>query len=190
MIISFFEEFPDKRNLMKLELVKWKTKLYIAAPTLDRFLSIRRGLRKQKGRRKVIEYIYWPILDKKDGYWISPFSRRTALIDLFEDIKKNGKDIPVMIDAELPTTRNPWLYLTQLLNFSANKRLIRDFAAAHVKSGVYSCEYYPEGRLKESLFTFLGINFDPKFYGNRIIKMMYQSMHNFREDFLREEIKP
>ncbi len=31
MLISFFEEFPTKENLNKVKLIKFPTKLYIAA---------------------------------------------------------------------------------------------------------------------------------------------------------------
>ncbi|MEK6841250.1 MAG: hypothetical protein AABX45_01500, partial [Nanoarchaeota archaeon] len=54
---------------------------------------------------------------------------------------------------------------------------------------VYTAEYYPEGTLKDSLLNFLGLNFDPNKYNNRIIKMLYHSMHNFNENFIKKEIR-
>ncbi len=121
MIISFFEEFPTAKNLDKLRFVRWPTKIYLAARSLKEFKRI-------KSRVKNVyikEFVYWPVLGVNEGYWISPFSKRGALKRIFSEIK--NKNVPVMIDAELPTTSNPSLYVTQLFNFLSNKRLIQNF---------------------------------------------------------------
>lgn len=167
MIISFFEEYPTKENLDKLKFVKWKTKLYIGAKSYSDFLRIKKGI----NAKNVEEIIYWPLLDVKEGYWISPFAKRSALKRIFEEVKG-----PFMIDAELPTTKNPLLFLTQFVNFFRNRKLIRQNC-----SGAYVAEYYPVGRLKEMIMSFFGLHYDPK-YGNKIIKMMYHSMHSFSKD--------
>ena len=73
MIISFFEEFPDKNSLSKLKLINFNTKLYLAAKSYKEFKKI-------KIKNKFVkELIYWPILEKNEGYWISPFSDNKAL---------------------------------------------------------------------------------------------------------------
>ena len=38
------------------------------------------------------------------------------------------------------------------------------------------------------MFSFLGLNFDPDKYNNKVIKMIYHSIHNFDERFIREQI--
>ena len=111
MQISFFEEFPTKKNLNKLKLVADKAKLYLAAHSIKEFSTISRQL----SRDKIKEVIYWPILSKKEGYWISPFSKREALKRVFSELK--DQRIPLMLDLELPTTKNPLLYFTQFFNF-------------------------------------------------------------------------
>ena len=180
MIISFFEEFPTKENLDKLKLVKWPTKLYLAARSLEEFNSIGSKIK----NKNVKEFIYWPVLGRKEGYWISPFSKRKALVRIFEEVKGS---VPIMIDAELPTTQNSFLYLSQLLSFFRNKKLIQDF----VQNGknVYVSEYYPEGKRKEAFLSALGLSFDPKRFGNKVIKMVYHSMHDFDERFIRQELE-
>ncbi len=175
MQISFFEEFPTKKELGKLKLVKFSTKLYLAAKSLDEFLEL-------KKRIKVKELVYWPILEKKEGYWISAFSARKGLKRIFGELGK--EKISVMLDLELPTTKNPLLYFTQLFNFLRNKNLIKNFIQNY-RGEVYLAEYYPEGKRKEKSLKFLGLHFKKA----KVIKMVYHSMHGFNEDFIREELR-
>lgn len=111
MIISFFEEFPTRKNLEKLNRVGWDTKIYVAARDLREFDKIKKSIR----NKRVKDVIYWPVLEKSEGYWISPFAQRSALKRIFNELK--GTKTAVMLDLELPTTKNPKLYLTQFLNF-------------------------------------------------------------------------
>ena len=180
MQISFFEEFPTKENLAKLKLVTGPTKLYLAAPNLAEFELIRSTLQGQK----VKDTIYWPILTKKEGYWISPFSSRKALKRIFRELA--GKKVSVMLDLELPTRQNSWLYLTQSFHFCGNKKLIGDFIAGH-KGHIYLAEYYPEGRKQEGLLERLGLHYQSGKV--KVIKMLYHSLHPFSEDFVRQELR-
>src|SRR3989344_9192431 len=99
MLISFFEEFPTRENLAKLDFVTWKTKLYLASPGLEAFNLAQTDLRVNK---QLLDIIYWPVLKKKEGYWISPFSQRKALQRTFHELTKQV--VPVLLDLELPTT--------------------------------------------------------------------------------------
>jgi len=89
MLISFFEEFFDEETIEKLKLVKWPSKLYLAAKNLEEFNE-----RKSRIRSKNIkEVVYWPVLEVKEGYWISPFSERKAILRIFKEIKNRmGKN--------------------------------------------------------------------------------------------------
>jgi len=176
MQISYFEEFPNKDNLHKLSLVKGKTKLYLAAKSMKEFQNLSKNLK--------VECIYWPILEKKEGYWISPWSKRSALQRIFSELK--GKKVPIMLDLELPTTKNPWLYLTQKLNFWRNKRSIRNFINNY-PGQIYLAEYYPEGKWKERIMQFMGLHYsNPKV---RVIKMLYHSLHHFNREFIVREMQ-
>src|SRR3989338_11691965 len=117
MIISFFEEFPTEDTLAKLKLVSWQTKLYVAANSVQQFRAVTSVVRHNKN---LLEAVYWPILNRKEGYWISPFSKQSALQQLFEELEH--KKIPVMLDLELPTTQNHWLYLTQFFHFRKDRK--------------------------------------------------------------------
>lgn len=191
MIISFFEEFPTEKNLDKLRLVSWQTKLYVAAESLGQFETIKQRIlaRTRKGAVKnkkinIKEFVYWPILKKEEGYWISPFSKRKALKRIFSEL--HGKSIPVMLDLELPLSKNFLLLVLQFINFVRNKRLIGKFIRSHSKS--YACEYYPEGRLKEKIFSLLGLHY-PLRQGVSVIKMLYHSMHHFDRQFVADEMR-
>ncbi len=180
MQISFFEEFPSERNLSTLKLITWPSKLYIAAEKVQEFKKIVARIK----HKNVKEYIYWPILKRREGYWISPFSQQKALSRIFKELE--GEDIAVMLDLELPTTRNHLLYLTQAFNFFGNKRLIRRFIQKY-PGEVYLAEYYPEGKRSELLLRFLGLHYaHPKV---KVIKMLYHSMHNFDNSFLLQELR-
>lgn len=180
MIISFFEEFPTAVNLEKLSEWKAPTKLYLAAPSFQKFCQISRPLRR---RKQVREIVYWPILDKKEGYWISPFSSRKALQRVLGELE--GQHCPVMLDLELPTSQNPRLYLTQAGNFRKNKSFISSFLRHH-EGPLYLAEYYPEGRRPQRMLEFLGLHYPlPQV---KIIKMLYHSLHPFTKEFLENQL--
>ena len=181
MHIHFFEEFPNKENLEKLKLITWPTALYVAAPSLTEFRNIQKIIHNPK----IKEYIYWPILKKEEGYWISPWSKREALQRIFKELR--GKKVKVMIDAEMPTSQNPKLLLTELPHFMGNRKIIRKFIQDYQQCSV--AEYYPEGRLKETALSIAGLHFDPRKYNNTVIKMVYHSMHRFDEKFITTELK-
>ena len=131
MQISFFEEFPTKENLAKLKFVTWNTKLYLATKSLKEFEKIKKQIKASKHKNKIKEYIYWPILEKKEGYWISPFTKRKALKRIFKEIdEQKGTKIPVMIDAELPTTKNPSFTLHNSLISFQTENLFENLSKA------------------------------------------------------------
>ena len=170
MQISFFEEFPEKRNLDKIKLIDFKTKLYLGCKSLKEFNNIKSSIK----NKNVKVVVYWPILEMNEGYWFSPFSKRKALIRIFNELR--GKKVPVMIDLELPFTRNKKLFFTQTFNFFRNRKLIREFIENY--ENIYLCEYFPKGKLKDFIMKFLGLHFDGNF---KIIKMFYSSMHKFND---------
>ncbi len=180
MKVGFFVEFPED-DLKGLKYVYWPVTLYIAASSYHEFLL----LKKKFVSSNVKEYVYWPVLSMKEGYWLSPFSSRKALMRVLSEVWR--RPVSVMIDAELPTTRNPWLYLLQVGNFFRNRKLLRRFAKHHKE--VSSAEYYPQGKWKEKFMSFLGLHYNPKKFGIKVLKMVYHSVHNFDEDYIRSKMK-
>jgi len=181
MQISFFEEFPTVENLNKLKLVRFPIKLYVAAHSYNEFLKLKKKIRDYK-TGKIREIIYWAVFSKQEGYWISPFTKREALLRVFGELGRN--DDSVMLDLELPTTKNLSLYVTQLFNFFRNKKLIRDFIGNY-KGEIYTAEYFPTGWLKLKLMKFLGLHFE----GVKVIKMLYHSMLKLGDRFFRMELR-
>jgi hypothetical protein len=177
MQISFFEEFPTKKDLGMIKFVNFPTKLYIGARNLKEFDKV-------KVKSKFVkENIYWPILSQKEGYWFSPFSQRKALKRTFKELSKSN--VAIMWDAELPTKQNPFLYITQLPFFFSNRKLIRNFISK--RKDIYTAEYFPSSNFSERLFSFLGLNFRSK--NHKPIRMIYSSMHDFGETLIRSEIQ-
>lgn len=170
MKISFFEEFPTNDNLSKLKLVKFPTKIYLAAKSLQEFKQL-----------NIKNSVYWPVLSKKEGYWISPFSNRKALMRVFDEMK--DEKIPVMLDLELPTTHNKWLYLSSF-NFFRSKKMINNFIKNY-NGEIYLAEYYPEGKRKGKILNFFGLHYE----NAKVIKMLYHSLHNFSENFVKKELQ-
>lgn len=158
-------------------MIKGDVRLFLAAKSIQEFLKVKAKLPKR------VECVYWPILSVEEGYWISPFSSHTALERVLGSLE--GSRIPVMLDLELPTTKNPWLYLKEFFRFFGNKQMIKKFIEEH-RNEVYLCEYYPKGRFREWVLRFLGVHYDVK--GVKVIKMYYHSLHDFDEEFFRCEM--
>jgi hypothetical protein len=147
MKISFFEEFPTKRNMEELALVSWPTTVFVAATGLDKFKSMQK-----KYTKRNVELAYWPILKKEEGYWMSPFSSPRALKRIMRELK--GQKIKVLWDAELPW-RHTWLFLKHTPYFFSNKRRIKKFLKQSTND-IY-CTHTFTGR---PFFKFLGVWFD------------------------------
>ncbi len=169
MILSFFEEFPVEINLKKIKLINFPSKLYIASNSLRNFLKIKEQIKS----KYIKEIIYWPTLEKQEGYWISPFSRTKALKRIFSELK--NKKIPVMLDLELPFKKLQ--IIKRLFQFNKNKKLIYDFIKTY-KGRVYTAEYFYSKK------GFLSPNLK-----NKKIKMLYSSVHPFTKEFIKETAK-
>jgi hypothetical protein len=118
MKIDFYEEFPKRENIEKLRLIKFKTRLFIAAKSLKEFKELEKKVRRIN---KKVECAYWPII--KNSYWISPFSNTQDLIDLFDELDKCSNHL--LIDLELPL--NKALILKNIFSYFINRKLIKDF---------------------------------------------------------------
>ncbi len=177
MLISFFEEFPVEEDLAKLKQVSWPTKLYVAANSVQQLRAVTSVVRHNKN---LLEAVYWPVLKKKEGYWISPFSKHSALQRLFEQLEH--KQIPVMLDLELPTTRNPWLFLTELFHFHRDKKMIHSFICNY-PGETYLCEYYAKSKMLE----LWGLHYQNK--NSKVIKMLYNSVHSLDQEALKKELQ-
>jgi hypothetical protein len=176
MRISFFEEFPTKQNLDKIKHIDFPTKLYIASKSYKEFQNLEITSKNVKSK------IYWPVLKQKEGYWLSPFTKRKALKRVMKELK--DPNVPVMWDAELPVHKNKSLFFTELPLFFSNRKLIRDFMDSRKEA--YGAEYFSVGKSRLFLY-FLGITFNSKNY--HPIKMVYSSMHDIGETLIRAEIK-
>jgi len=170
MIISFFEEFATKENLSKINLINFKSKIYLAAKDVKTFSSLREKILKQN--KKIQDVVWWPVLEKKEGYWISPWSKREAILRIIKEI--NSKDFSILWDAELPIDKKIFtLPLTP--RFYQNRKIIRNFIKK-LKNRIFTAEYKSSNKFLDYWLRFSGISFSAK-YNHHIIKMVYSSLY-------------
>ncbi|RLG29539.1 hypothetical protein DRN98_08280 [Methanosarcinales archaeon] len=185
--VSFFEEFPSQENLLKLRLVDFPTKLYLASKSYKEFLSIKNLAKKLNKNLK--EVIWWPVLEKKDGYWISPFANPSAMRKLCSSLQDVNND--VMLDLELPIYKS--LIVKNLFWFGRNKRLLQGCISNILKHNkVYTAEYLCSPH-RNSILRRFGLSLNPAKHGSFMIKMFYSSMHDYNlrkiENFLKQYVK-
>src|SRR3989338_10659715 len=115
---------------------------------------------------------------ENEGYWLSPFTERKALLRVMKETKNNS----VLWDAELPKEKHQ--ILTRFFSFFKNKREIKDYFKSKERA-IYTAEYFPHSIVLE----FAGLSFNPNKFGNKMIKMVYSSMHDYSEYTVRKEIE-
>ena len=173
MQIDFYEEFPTKDNLEKLKLIKFKSRVFIAAKSLNEFNKI---AKQAKRINKNLNYAYWPII--KNSYWISPFSNTLDLIKLFSELNKTKKVL--LIDLELPL--NIKTIIKNLFSFIKNKELIKKFLEKN-KARIITVQY-PPCKLSK-IMRLLGTDYNVKmkkslmFYTSIIPKFMIKNIEGY-----------
>lgn len=183
MQISFFEEFPNSKTLSKLDMIKFPTKLYLAEYKIEGFKQYKKELHNKYKNLK--EVIWWPVLNVHEGYWLSPWTKRRALLRLFHSLI--NEKIPILWDAEFP--RNKKLVFTQLFKYFKNKKLIKSFFKKY-QGDIYTAEYFIDNKFMKWILEINCLSFNPKEYSNIKIKMMYTSMLPWlTEGFIINEIK-
>ena len=153
MKINFYCEFPEKKNLEKLKLIEFPSKIFIAAHSIKEFEKFKKQAKKIKNN---LEYAYWPLI--RNSYWISPFSNTQDLQNLFQELNKTSH--PLLIDLELPLL-NKKLFLANILKFRQNKKLIRQFLETN-KSRITTAQSPPilNLGLRKLLGTDYAINYE------------------------------
>ena len=179
--VSFFEEFPTETTLDKIAQIDFDTRIYVAARNLSEFQNYEEAYKSKNGH--IREVVYWSILGREEGYWISPWSDPKALKRVFEEIKerKDGRKLEVLLDLE-PSLQRSRLF--SFRDFRKNEEYITDFVrnAEDYNVSILTVEksYIPDWMLE-----YLGLSFAPEEYGNKKIKMYYSS---YRRRFLPDSI--
>ncbi|MGY4884256.1 MAG: hypothetical protein ACP5NZ_01625 [Nanobdellota archaeon] len=133
MQIEFYEEFPNRKNLQKLKLINFPSKIFLAAKSLEEFQNYEKIA---KSYKKDLKIAYWPIV--KNSYWVSSFSNTKDLIKLSSELDtiKNS----LLIDLELPLIRRWKMYLKNIFSSRRNKTIIRNFILKN-KDRITTAEY-------------------------------------------------
>ncbi|MFH1065591.1 MAG: hypothetical protein V1734_03755 [Nanoarchaeota archaeon] len=169
--ISFFEEFPDSATFEKAALIDFDTKIYLAAKSLPEFETYETWLK--VANPHVTDVVYWPVLEKDEGYWISSWAEPSALERVLGEVeqRKDRKPLDVMLDLE-PSLKRSRLF--SFKDFRRNKDYVSDFVrnAGSNNISIYTVEksYIPEFILEP-----LGLSYNPAEYGNKQMKMFYSS---------------
>lgn len=180
-IISFFEEFPNETTLDKIVQIDFDTKIYVAAKNLSEFYGLEKNFK--SANKHVKEVIYWPVLEKEEGYWLSPWSDPEALKRIFEEVKerKDKRELEVLLDLELPLKR---ARLFSFDDFKQNKKYISEFVK-EANDYALSISTVEKSYIPDWILEPLGLSFNQNEYGNKKIKMYYSS---YRRRFLPDSI--
>jgi len=125
MQIDFYEEFPSRKTLVKLKLIKFPTRIFVAAKSLEEYEKFKKIA---KGYNSDVKVAYWPIV--KNSYWISPFSNTQDLVELFDELDSTSGGL--LIDLELPM-KNKVLFLKNFFCVFRNRKLIKNFLEKNKK---------------------------------------------------------
>ncbi|MBS3095431.1 hypothetical protein J4231_02010, partial [Candidatus Woesearchaeota archaeon] len=150
MKIIFWCEFPEQVDFNKLNsLIKFKTEIYFAANSIKEFKRIRKKIKNRNIKAGV-----WPVLEKKDGYWLSGFVARDKIDKLNE-----FDGLRVKIDVEPPIYKGKHSLLKDIAWF-ARYSIIRG------KNNDYLREKILNLRIKPIMSGFLLPYFIRKRYGD------------------------
>jgi len=192
MKINFFEEYPTKENLSKLDLVTWPAVVLIATSSYEQFDKIRQ---EYKEKYQNITFGWWPTISK--SYWISGISDPKDLDQLFSELtsKIHNQELPILLDLELP--QKLWKYIKNLVHLKSNKKKINNFLiqASKYNIKVYTAEYPSTGKILYAIWKIFGLSssFDlphtkirmcyssmlKKFFGNQIWNIIMRFENNF-----------
>lgn len=150
MNIWFFEEFPNKYNLEKAQLINFPSVVFLAANSLIEFQKAKEKL---KTFNRIIEPAYWPTL--KTSYYVSPFSNTNELLDLYEDLKNIDKRTKILIDLELPILKTH-LFLKNLFSLRKNVKIINSILKLTKNVEIFTAEH-PKFSLSGQIIKMLGI---------------------------------
>ena len=176
MKIEFYEEFPNKENLAKLKLIKFPTKIFLAAKSIQEFKKYEKVA---KNYKKNLEVAYWPIV--KNSYWISPFSNTKDLKELFRKLESIPNSL--LIDLELPLAKNWKMYFKNFFSFRKNKKIKRYFLRKN-KERITTAEYLRTAYSRKA--KFLGLCYDIK--TDRSLMMYTSMMDKSQEIFSKKRI--
>lgn len=184
MQISFFEEYPSSKSLSKLQMIPFSTKLYLAAKSLQEFLTLKAGIKRQY--KNVDQVIYWPILDLTEGYWLSAFSTTSALKRVIKEMENTNEYI--LWDAELPLL-NKKLFLLNLPFIFTNRQLIAGLIKNKEMCQRLIITAFPKTGFKKAISGFLYASFS---HGNfSYIDMIYTSLLTVpnKKEYLKKTIE-
>ena len=186
MKIGIFEEYPCDENLSKLSYLKSPADLIIAAQNIRKFDDLTRQIRASSPNVKKLGY--WPVLDKQDGYWISAFTKPTALNRVLNELAERAdpkSPFFAMLDIETPFIFDKSQLIKRLSDYESNKRRINSFAKQYSNRGLdlITAEHNTT-TVPEVVQKVLGLQIDSKQVNCERIRMVYTSLAKYLPKFL------
>lgn len=175
-MITLYSEHAKEGDLRRLSHLECPVNLIVASDSLDNF----RRIRDEIGKVEAVKQVgYWPTLSAAEGYWISPWSDKTALERVFREIetRKDRGQLQVMVDLEPPFVANKKRMITGLRGFSDKKKRIGEFFAGSPEKNVeIVTAEYPRFVGSDFVQKALGLSFDAGKHPNKSVKMVYTSV--------------
>lgn len=176
MKLGFFQEFTSLEDFSVLSSINFPINLYIGCQNVRQFLKLNQELRIKY--KHLEEIVYWPILKLSEGYWLSGFTKQSALQRIIKEINSTKKAFPVLWDTEFPML-NKKLFLTGISSLPRNLILIyRTLLNQRTNHPLIVAEFTRTG-LNKILSTLGGTSFPFTSY-NRL-DMLYSSMFKTRD---------
>ncbi len=187
MKFAIYEEFPEDKNLGKLVHMDFPADIIVASKNLREFQDFERQIKYTNSNVQRVGY--WPVLSKEEGYWMSPFAKRTAIERIISELEERLKDDEKLLlkwDAELPLAfRESRISLykeLRSLNFLKNKARIQNFLKQHSDYGLdLMTAEWPTFMLPELFQESIGVAFNPGFneYNSEKGRMLYSSFRKY-----------
>lgn len=190
LMVSFYEEFPTEKNLEKLDLIDFPSKIYVAANSLQEFYELKEKIIQKN--KYIQEVIYWVLLNKTEGYWISPWSDTSALTRIFTELeeRQNKEPITLLLDLELPYQKRG-IKLLNPIKFMLNKHTITSFIK-EAKENNISIITVENSYLKPKILRLGGLSYNPSKYKTKRTTMFYDKElipDLIEKYYLKEKIK-
>lgn len=172
-----YEEFPNKGNLKKLSYLDFGFDMIVAAKSLDEFYELKDEIEPMNPNVRKVGY--WPTLTIEEGYWFSPFSKRSGMERIISELvyrANTDERLWFKWDAEIPLVNNA-LFRTELPNFLSSKRMIEDFLKNYREYGLdLVIAQWPGFWMPDAIQKILGISFDSVEYDCDTVRMAYSSL--------------
>jgi len=188
MKYSVYCEYPNEENLGNLSHLEFPLDVIVCAENLREFEGLQRQIKQSSSN--VNRVGYWPKLDKKEGYWICPFSDENALNGVFGELEERvtqDENLLLMLDLEPPVLLDPKRMITGLKGFTRKKQRLKKFISDSKSKNIDVIgSEVATFKIPEVIQRTLGLAFDPDEIDYEKVKLVYTSFVKLAPGLIRE----